>query len=78
MTVGALRETTYLDHPYVVADLRLTPPAGTPTKDFVLIDDAVTHEVRNHVVFVTARREQGSDLLGALQYPARRLRVAAP
>ena len=78
MTVGAVRETTYLDHPYVVADLRLTPPAGTATKDFVLIDDAVTHEVRNHVVFVTARREQGSDLLGALQYPARRLRVAAP
>ena len=78
VTVGTVREATYLDQPYVVADLRFTPPAGTSTQDFVLIDDAVTHEVRNHVVFVPARREQGSDLLGALQYPARRLRVAAP
>jgi len=78
VTLEALRETTYLDHPYVVAQLSLAPPAGETAGLFVLVTDAVTHEVRNHVVYVTARRGAGSDLLGALQYPARRLRVAAP
>ena len=78
VTVGAVREAQYLDHPYRVAVLRFAPPAGAPTKDFVLIDDAITHEVRNHVVFVSARRGQGFELLGALQYPAHRLPVAAP
>jgi len=42
---------------------------------FVLLDDAVTHEVRNHVIYVI-RRDAGSDLLGLLQYPTRRLEVA--
>ena len=78
VTVEALRESTYFDHAYVVAELALTPPAGEPARDLVLVTDAVTHEVRNHVVYVTTRRGTGSDLLGALQYPARRLRVAAP
>jgi hypothetical protein len=78
VAVEAVREARYLDHPYVVAQLKLAPPAGAPARDFVLVDDAITHEVRNHVVFVTARRGAGADLIGALQYPARRLRVAAP
>ena len=78
VVIGAVRESTYMDHEYLVADMRLAPPAGATAGDFVLVDDAVTHEVRNHVVFVTARRGEGADFLGALQYPAKRLRVTAP
>jgi len=78
IAVNEVRETTYLDHPYLVATLALTPPAGETAGDFVLVTDAITHEVRNHVVYVTARRGAGTDLLGALQYPARNLRIAAP
>jgi hypothetical protein len=77
VAVRAVRETTYLDHPYLVADLSLAPPAGAATRSFVLIDDAVTHEVRNHVVYVVTRRGDANDLVGALQYPARRLLVGA-
>ncbi len=77
VAVGGMREATYLDHPYLVAELTLAPPAGSPTGSFVLIDDAVTHEVRNHMVYVVTRRGSGNDLVGALQYPARRLNVAA-
>ncbi|HTU66626.1 MAG TPA: hypothetical protein VMF52_11795 [Steroidobacteraceae bacterium] len=76
--VGAVRETKYLDHPYLVADLVLTPPPGASPREFLLLDDAVTHEVRNHVVYVAARRGEESAVLGVLQYPARRLRIAAP
>lgn len=78
VSVESVRESSYLDHPYLVAELRLAPPAGVTAREFTLVDDVVTHEVRNHVVFVTARHGSGADLLGALQYPARRLRVAAP
>ena len=65
-----------MDHPYLVAELRLAPPAGATARAFVIVDDAVTHEVRNHRVYVVARRDAGSDLIGVLQYPARRLEVA--
>ena len=75
VAVGAVRETEYLGHPYLVAELTLAPPAGAPTAAFVLIDDAVTHEVRNHVVYVVSRHGADSSLLGALQYPAKRLDV---
>ncbi|HEX6396154.1 MAG TPA: hypothetical protein VFZ95_01905 [Steroidobacteraceae bacterium] len=78
VSVHGVREATYADHAYLVADLSLVPPAGTSPRTFVLLDDAVTHEVRNHVVFVVARRAAGADLLGLLQYPARRLEIAAP
>jgi hypothetical protein len=51
----------------------------------VFIDDAITHEVRNHVVVVVAMRdyadlalESGPLMLGALQYPARRLAIQRP
>jgi hypothetical protein len=74
--IDGVRETTYVEHAYVVADVRLVPPAGASTRAFVLVDDAVTHEVRNHRVHVVARRDAGSDLIGILQYPARRLEVA--
>jgi hypothetical protein len=76
--VDGVREARYVDHPYFVADVRLVPPAGAPTRAFVIVDDAVTHEVRNHRVYVVARRDAGSDLIGILQYPARRLEVALP
>jgi hypothetical protein len=78
VTVAAVRETIYLEHAYIVAELELAPPAGEPARELVLVNDAVTHEVRNHVVYVTASRGAETALLGALQYPARRLPVAAP
>ena len=77
VAIASVRGTNYLGHPYIVATLTLTPPAGALARDFVLVDDAVTHEVRNHRVFVVARHGAGSDLVGALQYPANRLAVAA-
>jgi hypothetical protein len=77
VTVEAVREATYLDHPYLVAELTLAPPPGAPARPFVLVDDAVTHEVRNHVIYVVDTRGADSQLLGALQYPARRLQIPA-
>jgi hypothetical protein len=74
--VRAVRDTSYLEHDYVLAELELTPPRGASPRRFVLINDAVTHEVRNHIVWVI---DTGSnEFLGALQYPARRLLVAPP
>jgi hypothetical protein len=78
LAIDGLREAAYADHAYLVVDLRLLPPGGAPPRAFVLVDDTVTHEVRNHRVFVVARRGAGADLVGILQYPARRLEVAAP
>jgi hypothetical protein len=78
LSVQSVRETTYLERPYLVARLSLSPPTGAATREFVLFDDAVTHEVRNHVVYVVSRHGTESELLGALQYPARRLAVADP
>lgn len=75
VAVAAVRVTKYLGHPYRVAELTFEPPAGSPTAGFVLVDDAVTHEVRNHVVYVVTRRGAETTLVGALQYPARRLDV---
>ena len=70
--------TTYLEHAYLSAQVEFTPPAGASPGAFVLIDDAVTHEVRNHVVIVLALGAAYPQLLGALQYPARRLAVQLP
>jgi hypothetical protein len=68
-----VRDSTYVDHEYVVAQLTLIPPPGASPRSFVLITDSVTHEVRNHVVWVV---DTGSnELLGSLQYPARRLAI---
>jgi hypothetical protein len=77
LVIRAVRKTMYLDHDYLVAQIELTPPAGTSTRELVLIDDAITHEVRNHVVIVTQRGAEPR-VLGALQYPARRLDIAQP
>ena len=76
VTVEKVREDEYAGHAFLVADIRLVPPAGASAREFVIVDDTVTHEVRNHVVYVVARRGEEADLLGALQYPARRLPVA--
>jgi hypothetical protein len=76
--VRSLSHTTYLDHAYLSAQVEFTAPAGAPTGAFVLIDDAVTHEVRNHVVVVLGRDAAKLELLGALQYPARRLTIQRP
>jgi hypothetical protein len=71
-------------HDYWVALLDFTPPAGASARDLVFIDDAVTHEIRNHVVTVLARSDSatpaaaGPRLLGVLQYPARRLTIRRP
>jgi hypothetical protein len=75
IVIRAVRKTVYFDHDYLVAELEITPPAGASVRDFVFIDDAVTHEVRNHLVIVT-RRGVETRVLGALQYPARRLNIA--
>ena len=74
--VRGVRQASYLEHDYLLAELDLIPPPGASPLRFVLVDDAVTHEVRNHVVWVIS--SQGDGLLGALQYPARRLIVERP
>ena len=78
MAVLSLRHVTYLEHAYLSAQLEFTPPAGASPGAFILVDDAVTHEVRNHVVIVLAPGAEKPELLGALQYPARRLAVQLP
>ena len=75
MEVHSVRSTTYLEHAYLSAQVEFTPPPGVSTRAFVLVDDAVTHEVRNHVVIVLARGAASPEFLGALQYPARRLTI---
>jgi hypothetical protein len=74
MEIENVRATTYLDHDYLRVQLELVPPRGADTREFVLVSDMVTHEVRNHVVYVVADAE----LIGALQYPARRLDIQRP
>jgi hypothetical protein len=69
---------SYLEHPYLTAEVVMTPPAGNITGRFVLSNDAVTHEVRNHVIVVLARTAAATNLLGILQYPARQLNVERP
>ena len=74
--IRTVRDTSYLEHDYLLAELDLTPPRGESPRRFVLVNDAVTHEVRNHIVWVI---DAGSnELLGAMQYPSSRLSVAPP
>ena len=44
-------------------------PQGASARAFVLIDDAVTHEVRNHVVLVLALGAANPEVLGASAIP---------
>jgi hypothetical protein len=41
-------------------------PPGASSGAFVLVDDAVTHEVRNHVVIVLMHGAANPEFLGAL------------
>ena len=75
MKVRSVASTAYLGHAYLSAQVEFTPPPGASVRDFVLVDDAVTHEVRNHLVLVLATDSATPEVLGALQYPARRLSV---
>ena len=76
--VRSFSHTTYLEHAYLSAQVEFTPPTGASSGAFVLIDDAVTHEVRNHVVIVLMNGAANPEFLGALQYPTRRLTVQRP
>lgn len=76
--IRGVRSTSYLDHAYLVADVVMTPPAGTSTRKFIFSNDAVTHEVRNHVIVVLTRTADEPTVLGALQYPARQLSIERP
>jgi hypothetical protein len=83
--VSAVRAITYLEQAYFEAELEFLPPPGRTPRDFIFTDDAVTHEVRNHVIFVVAARnstdlalERAPELAGALQYPARQLAIRRP
>ncbi len=83
--VTSVHAMTYFDQPYFRAEVELAPPPGGSARDFVLTSDAVTHEVRNHVVYVVAERDYADTtlaaaprLLGILQYPVRQLAVRPP
>jgi len=85
VSVANVQATAYLDQPYFTAVLELVPPAGASTRDFIFTDDAITHEIRNHLVFVVAVRDYADaalaaapQMLGALQYPARALSIHRP
>ena len=41
----------------LVVQLRLTPPAGAPLRRFTLRYDVISHEVMNHIVTVSVRRD---------------------
>ena len=73
LEVRSVIGTDYLGHAYLSVQVEFTPPPGASAREFVLVDDAVTHEVRNHVVLVLATGATDPEVLGALQYPARRL-----
>jgi hypothetical protein len=74
VVVTSVRATTYFEHDYFLAELTLVPPRGASARQFVLVNDVITHEVRNHVVFVVS----GTNMLGALQFPASRLFIRSP
>jgi len=83
--VRGVHRASTAEHDYWVAAVELTPPPGASAREFEFFDDAVTHEVRNHVVTVLARSDAaapaglaGSRLLGVLQYPARSLAIQRP
>lgn len=80
VTVSEVREMTYLEEPYFMAAVEFVPPAGASAREFVLTHDAITHEVRNHVVVVVAEHDYADakaapQMIGALQYPARTLAI---
>jgi hypothetical protein len=75
IAIQTVRATTYFDHDYLMAEIVMTPPPGATAGRFIFIDDAVTHEVRNHVVMLVANGAGEPRFLGLLQHPARRLLI---
>ncbi len=57
VTVTALSVTAEEAIPDLVVHLRLTPPPGAPLRRFTLNYDAIVHEVINHIIFVSVRRD---------------------
>jgi hypothetical protein len=76
IAVTGIRQANYLDHEYLVAALLLTPAVGQPTRRLMLADDVITHEVRNHRLWVVQNLPAGNRVVGTLQYPVRRLEIA--
>lgn len=76
--IHSVRSISYLDHAYLSAQVEFTPPPGIAARAFVLVDDVITHEVRNHVVLILAHGDTNPEVLGALQYPVRRLSIQRP
>ena len=69
-------------HVDVVVRGRLVPPDGASTRDFILHDDAINHEVMSHVILVFARSDypagklsEDAVLIGALQNPVTDMRI---
>lgn len=80
VAVRAVKAETLDDHDYWAVDMMLTPPPDCDVSDLVLVDDAITREIRNHFIFATARASEAAgtaaDVVGILQYPASRLSIS--
>jgi hypothetical protein len=70
---GEPRPKTLDGHPYWTVTLALTPPSGAPASELVLVDDAITHEIRNHYIIVRL----GAEVAGVMQYPQHRITIGA-
>ena len=79
VAVRTVTAETLDDHDYWTVDMTLTPPSDGEVSDLVLIDDAITREIRNHFIFATARADEAAgtavDAVGVLQYPTSRLSI---
>jgi hypothetical protein len=79
VTVRTVKADTLDDHDYWIVDMMLTPPPDGDVSDLVLVDDAITREIRNHFIFATARDGEAAgtaaDVVGILQYPTSRLSI---
>ena len=80
IAVSNVHATDIDGHAYFSAAIDLTPPAGAPVRSLVLVDDAIMHEVRNHVLVVRARNIDAHasvepEIVGFLQYPMTRLPI---
>lgn len=79
VAVGTVKAETLDDHDYWTVDMMLTPSPDGDVSDLVLVDDAITREIRNHLIFATARSDEAAgtaaDVVGVLQYPTSRLSI---
>ena len=79
VAVSRVKAETLDDHDYWAVDMMLTPPSDGDVSDLVLVDDAITREIRNHFIFATACANEAAgtavDAVGVLQYPTSRLSI---